>query len=51
MLGHATPAITLNRYAHLMPGRAEAVAGRLDELARSTQATRLAQVVDISDAR
>ncbi|HUP72056.1 MAG TPA: site-specific integrase [Acidimicrobiales bacterium] len=51
MLGHATPAITLNRYAHLMPGRAEAVADRLDELARTTHATRLAQVVDISDAR
>ncbi|MEO5839371.1 MAG: tyrosine-type recombinase/integrase, partial [Acidimicrobiales bacterium] len=51
MLGHANPAITLNRYGHLMPGQAEAVADRLDELARRTPAGPHAQVVNIWRAR
>ena len=32
MLGHASAAMTLDRYGHLMPGQAEAVADRLDAL-------------------
>ena len=32
MLGHASAAMTLDRYGHLMPGQAEAVADRLDVL-------------------
>jgi len=32
MLGHASAAMTLDRYGHLMPGQAEAVADRLDIL-------------------
>ncbi len=32
MLGHASAAMTLDRYGHLMPGQAEAVAERLDAL-------------------
>lgn len=34
MLGHASAALTLDRYGHLMPGQAESVADRLDEMAR-----------------
>ena len=32
MLGHASAAMTLDRYGHLMPGQAEAVADRMDAL-------------------
>lgn len=32
MLGHASAAMTLDRYGHLMPGRPEAVADRLDAM-------------------
>jgi integrase len=32
MLGHASAAVTLDRYGHLMPGQSEAVADRLDLL-------------------
>lgn len=32
MLGHASAVVTLDRYGHLMPGQAEAVADRLDAL-------------------
>ena len=35
MLGHASAALTLDRYGHLMPGQAEQVADRLDEMARA----------------
>lgn len=35
MLGHASAAMTLDRYGHLMPGQAEAVADRLDILMRA----------------
>ena len=34
MLGHASAALTLDRYGHLLPGQAEAVAARLDLMAR-----------------
>ena len=36
MLGHASAAMTLDRYGHLMPGQAEAVADRLDVLMGAT---------------
>ena len=35
MLGHASAVMTLDRYGHLMPGRAQDVADRLDVLARA----------------
>lgn len=35
MLGHASAAVTLDRYGHLMPGQSEAVADRLDLLRES----------------
>jgi integrase len=35
MLGHASAAMTLDRYGHLMPGQAESVAERLDAMARA----------------
>jgi integrase len=38
MLGHASAALTLDRYGHLMPGQAESVAERLDEMARGASA-------------
>jgi integrase len=34
MLGHASAAVTLDRYGHLFPGQAQSVAERLDEKAR-----------------
>ena len=34
MLGHSSAALTLDRYGHLMPGQAELIADRLDEMAR-----------------
>jgi len=34
MMGHASAALTLDRYGHLMPGQARSVADRLDEMAR-----------------
>ncbi len=34
MLGHASAALTLDRYGHLFPGRAQSVAEKLDEMAR-----------------
>ncbi len=40
MLGHASAAMTLDRYGHLMPGQAESVAERLDAIARATVPTR-----------
>jgi integrase len=35
MLGHASAALTLDRYGHLLPGQARSVADRLDEMARA----------------
>ena len=37
MLGHSSAALTLDRYGHLMPGQAEDVARRLDEMARQAR--------------
>ena len=37
MLGHASAALTLDRYGHLMPGQAQGVADRLDEMARQAR--------------
>lgn len=39
MLGHASAALTLDRYGHLLPGQAESVADRLDEMARLAKPT------------
>jgi hypothetical protein len=39
MLGHASAALTLDRYGHLFPGQAQSVADRLDEMVRATQPT------------
>ena len=35
MLGHASAVMTLDRYGHLIPGRSQDVADRLDQLARA----------------
>jgi integrase len=37
MLGHASAALTLDRYGHLLPGQAHSVADRLDKLARAAR--------------
>lgn len=47
MLGHASAALTLDRYGHLMPGQAESVADRLDEMARAAGTAKLAPVKTI----
>ncbi len=48
MLGHASAALTLDRYGHLMPGQAESVAERLDLLARAAEPTPTAAVASLS---
>ena len=50
MLGHASAVMTLDRYGHLMPGRAQDVADRLDALARAAVPEPIAPVVRL-DAR
>jgi len=46
-MGNANISITLDRYAHLMPGNEDEAAGRLDVyLERADTAARLAQVVE-----
>jgi integrase len=50
MLGHASAAITLDRYGHLMPGQAESVAERLDQMARAAGTTPLASVQPLERA-
>jgi hypothetical protein len=50
MLGHASAVMTLDRYGHLMPGRGEDVADRLDALARSASAEPVSTAVRL-DAR
>jgi integrase len=47
MLGHASAALTLDRYGHLMPGQAESVAERLDALARAAEPAPTAAVASI----
>ena len=50
MLGHASAVMTLDRYGHIMPGRAQDVADRLDALARAAVAEPIAAAVPL-DAR
>ncbi|MGH8775456.1 MAG: hypothetical protein ACRDWI_09875 [Jiangellaceae bacterium] len=51
MLGHASTALTLDRYGHLMPGQAESVAERLDVLARAARPVPKAKVAAIDSPR
>ena len=51
MLGHASAAVTLDRYGHLLPGQAEAVASRLDEMARAVVPTPTTPATSISAVR
>lgn len=46
MLGHSSAALTLDRYGHLMPGQAEAVAARLDQLARDARSSASVEETD-----
>jgi hypothetical protein len=46
MLGHAS-APTLDRYGHLLPGQAESVADRLDQMARRATPASSAPVVPL----
>lgn len=48
MLGHASAAMTLDRYRHLMPSESEAVAERLDALMR--QAVQITRLVGWADS-
>lgn len=50
MLGHASAALTLGRYGHLLPGQARSVADRLDEMAREVKPEAVAPVTPISSA-
>ena len=45
MLGHASAALTLDRYGHLMPGQAETIADRLDAMACEAKPLPSAEVV------
>lgn len=47
MLGHASAALTLDRYGHLLPGQAEAIAERLDELVRTAVPAPVPAVISI----
>lgn len=47
MLGHSSAALTLDRYGHLMPGQAQNVADRLDEMASSATGHERRAVVGI----
>jgi integrase len=47
MLGHASAALTLDRYGHLMPGQERSVADRLDEMARRATPAASAPVTSI----
>ncbi len=51
MLGHASAALTLDRYGHLMPGQAHSVADRLDDMARASIPTPAAAVVALHVGR
>lgn len=51
MLGHASAALTLDRYGHLLPGQAESVAERLDLLARAAEPAPTAAVASIGSKR
>jgi integrase len=47
MMGHASAALTLDRYGHLIPGQARSVADRLDEMARRARPLPDAQVTPL----
>ncbi len=47
MLGHASAALTLDRYGHLLPGQAESVASRLDQMARAATPTAATPAIPI----
>ena len=47
MLGHASAALTLDRYGHLMPGQERSVADRLDAMARQATPTPIATVASL----
>lgn len=51
MLGHASAGMTLDQYGHLMPGRADDLASRLDEMARGARPANDAPSVDIGRAQ
>jgi len=51
MLGHASAALTLDRYGHLMPGQARSVADRLDEMARRSVPVATASVASLDSVR
>lgn len=51
MLGHASAALTLDRYGHLMPGQAQSVADRLDVMARAASPAAEATVVGLPRLR
>jgi integrase len=48
MLGHASAALTLDRYGHLFPGRAQSVAEKLDEMARHATPTEVPEVIPLA---
>jgi integrase len=48
MLGHASAALTLDRYGHLFPGRAQSVAEKLDEMARHATPTDVPEVIPLA---
>lgn len=50
MLGHASAALTLDRYGHLLPGQAQCVAERLDEMARVARPSTVIPVTPIEAA-
>jgi len=50
MLGHASAALTLDRYGHLLPGQAESVAERLDEMVRRAVPTPVPPVTPLTAA-
>jgi integrase len=47
MLGHASAAMTLDQYGHLMPGQAEEIADRLDQAASRARRTPSAAVIEL----
>lgn len=50
MLGHASAALTLDRYGHLLPGQARSVADSLDEMARAAVPRTVPQATPIAAA-
>lgn len=51
MLGHASAALTLDRYGHLLPGQAESVAERLDLQARAAEPGHVPAVASLASRR